>query len=110
MMDDDEDLCENKILEESKLETAVKFKDVSGKPLSVLGRTRLRPVRPATCVSPPTRESARTTPASSNPTRTRARGASLVAAARSDDDVPPAERLGLFASIWKRGDKFERFV
>ena len=28
---DDEDLCENKILEESKLETAVKFKDVSGK-------------------------------------------------------------------------------
>lgn len=34
--DDSEDLCESKILEESKLETAVKFKDVSG---------RNRPVR-----------------------------------------------------------------
>ena len=34
--DDNEDLCESKILEESKLETAVKFKDVSG---------RNRPVR-----------------------------------------------------------------
>ena len=34
--DDNEDQCDSKILEESKLETAVKFKDVSG---------RNRPVR-----------------------------------------------------------------
>ena len=34
--DDNEDPCESKILEENKLETAVKFKDVSG---------RNRPVR-----------------------------------------------------------------
>ena len=51
---------------------------------SALARTRLGRFPRDNCVSPPTRKYARTAPASSDPTRTRARGASLLAAARSD--------------------------